>query len=40
MIKGEGYLISGGIISFIYIISCLITFFGCKEVKGILKYIA
>ena len=32
--KKEGYLVSGAIISGIYIVCCLITFFGTKELKG------
>ena len=34
-LKKEGYLVSAGIMSAIYILCCLTTFFGTKEMKGI-----
>jgi hypothetical protein len=31
---GEGYLLSAGIMSAIYFLCCMTTFFGTKEMKG------
>ncbi|CAF0735168.1 unnamed protein product [Brachionus calyciflorus] len=33
---GDGYLVSAGIMSFIYLICCITTFFGTKEMKDVI----